>query len=461
MPKHYAALKMRMGSWDYFVVKMRMADAAADIRFASEVNSDKTLDKAIQRQIDEGRAKKQIVKYLQTNDQRFFGSIVVAALDGNPRWFGVEVADDDRFAMVGQEIRDTFGVLIFDNTIKTYALDGQHRLFAIKELIEGQAESPPPSGFSDETVSVIFVIPPKGTPREEFQKSYRRLFSALNRHAKSTAQNTNIIMDEDDRFAILTRRIISEFEFFSWDGGGDARVDTARSSESLTTNTHALMTIVGLYKMNAKLLWTQELATTYGNATVGSGWKGLIQETPEDDEVDEMYEALERIWDGILLTLPDLNKEPSTMRKHNHEFGDDSHDHLLFWPIGQTDLLAPLARRLLNENDIDYPVDTEQVKDALTPLSFIPWDLKHDLWRDFLLIRDGEGWKMRNEDRAACLKIAYTILLWTTGIETLDADMIEDLKAKWASSLIPPGDNNRESETFDQLESIRESIIGS
>lgn len=461
MAKHYPALKMRMGTWDYFVVRMRMADAASEIRFASEVNDDKTLDLAIQREINESRAKKQIVKYLQINEERFFGSLVVAALEGNPRWFPVDIAKDPKFEMVAGEVSDCFGVLLFDDTIKTYALDGQHRLYAIKQLVEGQAENPPPDGFSDETISVIFVIPPKDFSRERFQKSYRRLFSALNRHAKSTAMNTNIIMDEDDRYAILTRRLISEFDFFQWDGSGIAKVDTERSAESLSSTSNAYVTIVGLYKMNVNLLWTQEVSSEYGNPLQGNSWKELIQTSPEDEQVDSMYDALEKIWDGILLTLPELVEEPVSMRNHAHEYGDDKHDHLLFWPIGQTFLLAPIVRRLLNEKNISYPSSGAEVVDALRPLAQVPWDLKHDLWRDFLITQDPETgrWKMRDQDRGNCLKIGYSILLWLTGCETLDSDSIEELCAKWSANLIPMGDNKREEDTFIELERIREKIL--
>lgn len=461
MAKHYPALKMRMGTWDYFVVRMRMADAASEIKFASEVNDDKTLDFAIQREINESRAKRQIVKYLQINEERFFGSLVVAALDGNPRWFPVDIAKDPRFEMVAGEVADCFGVLLFDDTIKTYALDGQHRLYAIKQLVEGQAESPPPVGFSDETISVIFVIPPKDFSKERFKKSYRRLFSALNRHAKSTAMNTNIIMDEDDRFAILTRRLISEYEFFQWDGVGVAKVDTERSSEALSATANAYVTIVGLYKMNVNLLWTQEISSEYGNPLSGASWKELIQMSPEEDEVDSMYEGLERIWDGMLITLPDLQKEPVSMRCHGHQIGDGREDSLLFWPIGQTSILAPIVRRLLNEKNIGLPTTGEQVVDALRPLAHVPWDLSHDLWRDFLITQDPEtgAWRMRDQDRSNCLKIAYSILLWVTGCETLDIDSIDELCSKWAAHLVPARDNELEKATFRSLEEIREMIL--
>ena len=54
--------------------------------------------------------------------------------------------------------------------------------------------------------------------RSEVLKDYRRLFSSLNRYARATDESTNIIMDEDDGIAILTRRLIAEHEFFQVDG---------------------------------------------------------------------------------------------------------------------------------------------------------------------------------------------------------------------------------------------------
>ena len=80
-----------------------------------------------------------------------------------------------------------------------YALDGQHRLKAIQTLIDRNDPDSvePPEGFADEEVSVLMVVR-RDKSDKEFMKSYRRLFSSLNRWAKATDRDTNIIMDEDD-----------------------------------------------------------------------------------------------------------------------------------------------------------------------------------------------------------------------------------------------------------------------
>ena len=97
MAQIYAALKMEMGSWLYYSVKMKMSEVASEIKFAYEVNDDKTLDTAIQREIGTSRAGTQIVNYLVQNEHRFFNSLVVAALDGNPSFSAVSFTSSSGF----------------------------------------------------------------------------------------------------------------------------------------------------------------------------------------------------------------------------------------------------------------------------------------------------------------------------------------------------------------------------
>ena len=114
-----------------------------------------------------------------------------------------------------------YGILKFDGGEDYYALDGQHRVTSIKTLLDTTVEGrnhlekigvSVPEGFKDESVSVIIVTTPGDD--EAWRKKYRRLFSALNRNAKPVDKDTIIAMDEDDLFAILTRQLIQEHEFF-------------------------------------------------------------------------------------------------------------------------------------------------------------------------------------------------------------------------------------------------------
>ena len=196
MTTWWPALKLKMGNWEYYSIRMTMSQVASNIKFAADIEDNPTLSSTIQREINKGRVKTQIVKYLSTNDSRFFNSIVVAALDGEPEWF--EIPPDPNNETIKHFIKryqDTFGVLTFDDTLNVYALDGQHRLFAIKELLErNNPDYSAPEGFANESINVIFLMPQKDQTIEAFRKDYRRIFSALNRHAKPVAKNTIIII---------------------------------------------------------------------------------------------------------------------------------------------------------------------------------------------------------------------------------------------------------------------------
>lgn len=458
MAQIYAALKMKMGSWLYYSVKMKMSEVASEIKFAYEVNDDKTLDAAIQREIAEGRAGTQIVNYLVKNEHRFFNSLVVAALDGNPSFSEVSIEDDPKFAFFKDKFQDTFGVLSFDDTLKTYALDGQHRLYAIKKLIDAK-EATPPVGFHDETINVIFVVPADDVARDEFLKSYRRLFSSLNRHAKSTAANTNIIMDEDDRFAIVTRRLFSDFDFFKWNGHDeDPKIDTTSTTPNVAASSTAWATLVGLYKMNITLLWDLELQREHG---IYSNRHLLIQTAPTDDEVENLYEYLEKIWDALLLTLPVLEADPSKKRKYVED-SEEFEDNLLFRPIGQNGILAPVARRLLNHFGVSMDSSEKEFINALKPLSMINWNLQSDLWRDLLTVKNAQGhWAMRSEGRTEAVEKGLAIVMWLCGLEDLNEDGLENLKQAWSFLLMNSEENRhlREEDTFSELMALREQIL--
>ena len=463
MPRLYAAIKMKMGAWDYYSVKMKMSEAASEIQFATEVHDDKTLDTMIQRELKKSRAGTHIVNYLVKNEERFFNSLVVAALDGNPVFNPISIEDKPEFRLIANRFVDTFGVLTFDDTIKTYALDGQHRLYSIKKLLGADSDTPPPPGFSDETINVIFVVPKEESTRDDFLKSYRRLFSSLNRHAKSTQAHTNIIMDEDDRFAIATRRLFSDAEFFKWDGNeANPRIDTNTASTNLNRSSVAWATLVGLYTMNITLLWDEEYSLEHGQYKSNHV---IFQAQPTDEEVDNLFSYLDNIWDAIVTTLPVLKEEPAKKRlppgSDDTSDNRETEDNLLFRPIGQTLILAPLARRLMNNHSITINSEYSDMLEALSPLKYIDWNLQSFIWKGLLSVLDPatNQWKMRSEERAACVKQGLTVLLWVTGIENLNGDQVDELQADWGYHLSPQISEENQGKLFDQLAKLRERII--
>ena len=79
--------------------------------------------------------KEDILHYLLKREDRFFGSIVVAAIGGDPKFAPVDMEDKPELQLFLKITDFGFGILTFDGEQKYYALDGQHRLKAIKTLV--------------------------------------------------------------------------------------------------------------------------------------------------------------------------------------------------------------------------------------------------------------------------------------------------------------------------------------
>ncbi len=448
----YPGIRGRMGQWDYFVVKMSMREFAESVKFAHDVYEDRTLDDAIQRALNEPRVRNQIVTYLQRHEDRFFSSMVIAAFGGHPRWFPVQVSEEEGFEILVGDPRldDTFGVLRFDGTQDYYALDGQHRLAAIKALVgpEDPAAADAPPGFKDEEVSVIVVAPQEGEDQKQFMQRYRRLFGHLNRYAKATDKLTNIIMDEDDSFAISTRRLVMDHEFFHATGPHyeSPRIKTEKSKSLKRSDTY-FTSLETLYGINIKLLngrGRRNKTQGWCGGNEGQDIKEFMLLRPSEECLDELYRELELYWDGILEALPVLREEPSKMRDHDADPGsvldseaEETTDHLLFWPIGQ-EMLASIVREVFDLRLPDAKDPTRNaVKGALAGLKDLEWRLHRPPWRYFLLVQDERGWKLRSEDRKEAIKIGQQIQQWVLGLDEHDDDGLAELKERWALRLQP------------------------
>ena len=133
----YPAIKAKMGNWKYYIVRMKMREVAQEVNLAHDIYEDKTLSDAVQRVLNTRRVRQEITSFLAKRPDRFFSSIVVAALEGEPTWFPVEMDEEVVPRILSQQrtLKNSFGILSFGDDPKYYALDGQHRVAAIKHLL--------------------------------------------------------------------------------------------------------------------------------------------------------------------------------------------------------------------------------------------------------------------------------------------------------------------------------------
>ncbi len=219
---------------------------------------------------------------------------------------------------------------------------------------------PAPQGFDNDLLAVIVVLREEhDVPEGEWMRRYRRLFSSLNRYAKPTDRDTNIIMDEDDIFAILTRRLITEHKFFQVPAPERKSFKVLTKGKSLRTGTSHFTTLQTLYAVNRILLETRERQTRgWGSARE----KLDLQIRPDEDDLERCYVELSTYWEAIFTVLPDLQKDPAKMRHHEIPKSNPENfcDHLLFWPIGQ-EVFAKIVRSLLDDASLENPEDSDAI----------------------------------------------------------------------------------------------------
>lgn len=464
----YPAIRAKMGTWTYYIVRMKMRAIAQEIKLAHEIYEDATLSEVLQRDLAHSR-RKHIVGYLARREDRFFSSIVVAAIRGKPSWQSVQL-DEETVSPVfaTAELQENFGLLSFGDDPSYYALDGQHRVLAIRSLVNGKLQAP--EHFDDDYLSVIVIVREdhEELDDERWMRKYRRLFTSLNRYAKPTDTDTNIIMDEDDLFAIVTRGLITNHEFFKAEGRERESIKVQTRSKNLKKGSNHFTSLQTLYAVNECLLTT--------DTRRGGGWpsgerKLDRQFRPDEDFIEGCSRELHDYWDAILKALPDLQKVPEDMRRHDkNELDGEYQDHLLFWPIGQ-ELIAQIIRELLDNRfpETGYG-SVADMAEALAPLRMISWELHDAPWRYLLLVpgprpeADGreENWRIRSEDRKLALIISSRLLRWMLGIgEPLNEDAVGALRESWRDLLYPdPESDDKINEMWEQVIATRDRIIG-
>ena len=346
------AFKARVGDWEYYLCLMSYAQVAREINFAYELGGNKDLGTMIQRGI--GDRTEQITEYLLTNEHRFLGSLVVAAWGGHPEYIPLEMDTSAEQGMLSGVDRE-FGVLTFDGTHQFFALDGQHRLRAIKDAIKREPD------LGAEDIGVI-VVPHFNN--DEGRMATRRLFTNINRNAVKTNPQENIALDEDDGFAILTRRFLDEHPFlgstgtvqvFSKQGdGGELKLATRQ----VPVGGAALTTIGVLYDLLLGLGFDLD------------GSMAQLTQRATDEVLDESFETLSERMDALLKAAGDIEKRFSsspTAKELRAPKGHEGDGHPFMRPVVQVQVVRAL-RQVLEQKLLTW-------EEALQRLSELDWRL--------------------------------------------------------------------------------------
>lgn len=242
------ALRGIMGDWVYYSCLMDIVQISERVRYAEEIHQNKLLSDMIQRRLKTGRSE-QIARYLRTQPERFFNSLVIATYGGQPNWHALsDVRSKDKkpeLKDLDDETIGSLGFLTLRGDEKLFALDGQHRLAGIKKVVKDGLDQDP-----HDELSVIFVAhkeTAKGLERT------RRLFTTLNKTARPVSKGDIIALDEDDAMAICVRWLIEKTDMFSGD-----RIAFVASNNIPVKNVTAFTTIGNLYDVLTILFTASE-----------------------------------------------------------------------------------------------------------------------------------------------------------------------------------------------------------
>ncbi|MCD4746142.1 MAG: DGQHR domain-containing protein [Bacteroidales bacterium] len=328
-------LRGKMGDWFYYVTLLSFKEIAKRVSLTDEIHKDKGLSKMIQRKVS--KRTKDIVEYLNTQDQRFFNSLILGIYGGKPQWQEIDIVEniDDFSEKELDYLNRSFGVLSLSGEEKIFAIDGQHRSKAIKDCLEKSNK------LENEEVSVIFVA---HNTTEEGVIRTRRLFSTLNRYAKPVSLSEIIALDEEDNCAIITRNIVEYFDLLK----GKILFNQNRSISP--NNKTAFTNIIVLYDI-VKLLLTN--SPIFGVRVSGENKNVFIKKRTSDDIIKQKQDFVQEIFVDLFIkisVLKDFTKTGVIDRT-------DKNSSLLFKPIGQNILFSVLKISMengLKENAIEF-----------------------------------------------------------------------------------------------------------
>ena len=345
-----------VGDWQYYICTMQYAELAREVHFAHELAGNTELSQLVQRGMTDRT--KDITEYLIGSPHHFLGSLVVAASGGEPNYTPLTMDDPDGIL---SGLDRGFGVLTFDGTQQYFAIDGQHRLRAIKDAIKKKPEL----GKDDICVLIVTHYETK-----EGRTRTRRLFSNINRNATPTGTAENIALDEDDGYAVLTRRFLEDHDFLKIEGrvrvimGTDESGGVRLAGGSVSkTDSKALTTLTVLYDMLKPLAW---------------GLPSALQKKatrPSDEVLENAYTVLSSRIDDLLTNCGDIRVKLEAAVSARDVRAPKNHEgngHPFMRPVVQK-AVARVAGQIMEQGTLSWPEIMQRLSSLTWKMSAAPW----------------------------------------------------------------------------------------
>jgi DNA sulfur modification protein DndB len=378
-------IRGRMGNTDFWQATMTASDLVHRVRAASELDEWTTMsiEDRLQRDPDIKRIKEQIAPYIAGSKDRFFGAVIVLIYKGEVHFESIK-SFKSNVPFAYQAIADNMGFLSITGC-SLIMLDGQHRLLALEMVIKPNNDNHVDGECREEVpnddVCVIFI-------NHESHEKTRRIFNKVNRYAKSTSRGDNIITSEDDRSAIIARRLLSDGAPLGVKAKGSSDLIVEWKNNTLAARSTKLTTISVVYE-------TVKLILADKDVPLDPNFR------PTEEELDDYYVWAEHFWTTVLDKLEPYKEALKDSSLIPEMRKDDQPYSLLFKSAAQIALFRGLIAAT-RDNRLS-------LCEAVLRANKIDWAMSSTIWTNVLVTPSGTMARAQQAQNLGGKLITYLI----------------------------------------------------
>lgn len=362
------AFRGSFGNTEFFVLTMKAGEFVRSVTIPKELEEweDLNPEERFQREINYKRVATHIAPYFAHDEDRFIGAFIVEVRNDDEMEFESLIDAGVKFPKGFGNAMNPFGVLYLSGSEIMVPLDGQHRLAALDFAISGKNEKKqdikglePNPQVANDSCTVILV-------RHDLEKS-RKIFNKVNKNAKPTTKADNLITDDENYIAVISREDVVHNEMIP------PRVVNT-TSNTLSKAAGQFTTLSTIYEINYKI---QDAYT---------GTRPNITVLPGKSDMALARQNITEFWKAFLKLEPFAQSLADTSEEGDKKRADIRLGSLACKPIVQQ-ILADVVLEFQKIEDGAKEVSAQGIEEVVTKLNRVDWDPENPIWIGVLLQR--------------------------------------------------------------------------